>query len=36
MWAYVLGGVALVALLGVGGVWWYRSGGWVPPMPHLR
>jgi hypothetical protein len=35
-WAYVLGGIALVALLGVGGVWWYRSGGWVPPMPHLR
>jgi squalene-hopene cyclase-like protein len=36
VWAYVLGGVTLVALLGVGGVWWYRSGGWVPPMPHLR
>ena len=35
-WAYAAGGLALVALLGAGGVWWYRSGGWVPPRPHFR
>ncbi len=36
VWAYIAGGLALVAVLGAGGVWWYRSGGWTPPRPHFH
>ena len=34
-WLYAAAGAAALALLGAGGVWWYRSGGWVPPRPSL-
>lgn len=36
IWVYVAAGAAALALLGAGGVWWYRRGGWVPPVPRLR
>jgi hypothetical protein len=34
-WLYAAVGAAALALLGAAGVWWYRSGGWVPPRPSL-
>jgi energy-coupling factor transport system substrate-specific component len=36
VWAYAAGGLALVALIWAVGVWWYRSGGWVPSLPGRR